>query len=579
MPAAALELPGVVGVLTGAERSSRCRGPFRRASREACRTTQLPPTSRATWASRSPSSSPSRATSPRTPRSSSRSTTTRSTRRSDGARALASPTAPSTRRSRPRDVVVEGRYVFPRWSCTPVECYGVVADWRGDGLTAWANFQGPFTLHAVAAAALGPRGSKLRLITPPDSGGSFGIKSSVFAYVVLLGLARASSACPCAGPKTASSTWRRARTRPGARPSSTRRSPTTASCSASATTSPRTSARTSARRSRRRCTACTARLSGAYRVRNVATRNRVVLTNRCPTGLNRGFGGPQLYLPLERTMDSRGGRLGLDPAELRRRNLVPEFPYTTPSGGIYDVGRLRGRARRGARARALRRAACRAGRRARRSGSASPASSSRRSRTWATSRSPRRRPSAPRLSRSRGTSRAARSSISPARRDRGAALDDAAGPGAPHGRRADRRRPPRRRARGRRRDRRAGHLDERLVGRVRRVLVAVQRRRCGRGRGGRRPLADEDRGDPRPCSARTTFAAPRGRHVPLESRVAAGRAWSLGSRRRAFYAAPHLAAARRRRSRRVVRRARLRRRRRGRRGRRATPARCACSTT
>ena len=45
--------------------------------------------------------------------------------------------------------------MFPRWSCTPVECYGVVADWRGDGLTAWANFQGPFTLHGVAAAALG----------------------------------------------------------------------------------------------------------------------------------------------------------------------------------------------------------------------------------------------------------------------------------------------------------------------------------------------------------------------------------------------------------------------------------------
>ena len=46
---------------------------------------------------------------------------------------------------------------FPRFSCTPVECYGVVADWdEAEGrLTAWANFQGPFTLHGVAAAALG----------------------------------------------------------------------------------------------------------------------------------------------------------------------------------------------------------------------------------------------------------------------------------------------------------------------------------------------------------------------------------------------------------------------------------------
>jgi 2-furoyl-CoA dehydrogenase large subunit len=79
-------------------------------------------------------------------------------------------------------------------------------------------------------------------------------------------------------------------------------------------------------------------LNGAYRVRNVAARNRVVLTNRCPTGLNRGFGGPQLYLALERTMDIAARRLELDPAELRRRNLVREFPYRTPSGALYDSG-------------------------------------------------------------------------------------------------------------------------------------------------------------------------------------------------------------------------------------------------
>ena len=81
-------------------------------------------------------------------------------------------------------------------------------------------------------------------------------------------------------------------------------------------------------------------LSGAYRVLHVAARNRVVLTNRCPTGLNRGFGGPQLYFALERTMTIAAGRLGLDPAELRRRNLIgaDEFPYRTPSGGLYDSG-------------------------------------------------------------------------------------------------------------------------------------------------------------------------------------------------------------------------------------------------
>ena len=116
------------------------------------------------------------------------------------------------------DLVVRERFRFPRWSCTPVECYGVVCDWdQPTGtLTAWANFQGPFTLHSVAAAALRLPGSKLRLITPRDSGGSFGIKSAVYAYVVLIGLAPAASAFPCAGPKTASSISRRAPRQPRA---------------------------------------------------------------------------------------------------------------------------------------------------------------------------------------------------------------------------------------------------------------------------------------------------------------------------------------------------------------------------
>jgi 2-furoyl-CoA dehydrogenase large subunit len=63
-----------------------------------------------------------------------------------------------------------------------------------------------------------------------------------------------------------------------------------------------------------------------------------------PSGLNRGFGGPQLYLALERTMTIAANRLGLDSAELRRRNLVPAdaFPYRTPSGALYDSGDYEG---------------------------------------------------------------------------------------------------------------------------------------------------------------------------------------------------------------------------------------------
>ncbi|MGI9110909.1 MAG: xanthine dehydrogenase family protein molybdopterin-binding subunit [Gaiellaceae bacterium] len=240
------------------------------------------------------------------------------------------------------DLVIEEPFHFPRWSGTPVECYGVVADWNAaaGSLTAWANFQGPFTLHSVAAGALGLPGSKLRLITPPDSGGSFGIKATVYVYVVLMGLASKHLGVPVR--------WIEDRIEHLAASSASTARTTTVRAGFSRAgellalaydvvedvgayiraPEPATLYRMHGS------------LSGAYRVQNVAARNRVALTNRCPTGLNRGFGGPQLYLALEGVMNVAAKRLGLDPAELRRRNLIgaDAFPYRTPSGGLYDSG-------------------------------------------------------------------------------------------------------------------------------------------------------------------------------------------------------------------------------------------------
>ncbi|MGB8103709.1 MAG: molybdopterin cofactor-binding domain-containing protein, partial [Pseudolabrys sp.] len=88
-----------------------------------------------------------------------------------------------------RKVSVSIRY--PRNSCTPIETYGIVAmyDPGEDAYDVLANFQGPFSLHPVMARALKVPGNRLRLRTPPDSGGSFGIKQGVFPYVVLIGVA------------------------------------------------------------------------------------------------------------------------------------------------------------------------------------------------------------------------------------------------------------------------------------------------------------------------------------------------------------------------------------------------------
>jgi 2-furoyl-CoA dehydrogenase large subunit len=240
------------------------------------------------------------------------------------------------------DLVVRERFRFPRWSCTPVECYGVVADWnQAEGsLTAWANFQGPFTLHSVAAAALGLSGSKLRLITPPDSGGSFGIKSAVFHYVVLMGLASRKLGVPVR--------WIEDRLEHLAASSAASGRVTELEAGFTADgelVALRYDAIEDVGAYVRAPEPATlyrmhGSLSGAYRVRNVAARNRVVLTNTLPSGLNRGFGGPQLYLALERTMTIAAERLGIEAAELRRRNLIPAdaFPYETPSGALYDSG-------------------------------------------------------------------------------------------------------------------------------------------------------------------------------------------------------------------------------------------------
>src|SRR5580692_12485495 len=77
---------------------------------------------------------------------------------------------------------------YPRNSCTPIETYGVVAEYdpSDDAYDVLANFQGPFSIHAVISRALKVPGNRVRLRTPPDSGGSFGVKQGVFPYIVLL---------------------------------------------------------------------------------------------------------------------------------------------------------------------------------------------------------------------------------------------------------------------------------------------------------------------------------------------------------------------------------------------------------
>ncbi|MEU6698775.1 xanthine dehydrogenase family protein molybdopterin-binding subunit [Pseudonocardia sp. NPDC046786] len=64
------------------------------------------------------------------------------------------------------------------------------------------------------------------------------------------------------------------------------------------------------------------------------------LTNTTPMGAFRGAGRPEAAAHLERLVDVAAAELGIDPVELRRRNLLDPaaFPHTTPTGATYDVG-------------------------------------------------------------------------------------------------------------------------------------------------------------------------------------------------------------------------------------------------
>ncbi|MDE3075457.1 MAG: xanthine dehydrogenase family protein, partial [Chloroflexota bacterium] len=79
---------------------------------------------------------------------------------------------------------------------------------------------------------------------------------------------------------------------------------------------------------------------GPYRISKARARATAVYTNCAPVGPYRGAGRPEATYALERAVDAAARAIGMDPVELRRKNLLnaDEFPYTTPTGPVYDSG-------------------------------------------------------------------------------------------------------------------------------------------------------------------------------------------------------------------------------------------------
>ena len=81
-------------------------------------------------------------------------------------------------------------------------------------------------------------------------------------------------------------------------------------------------------------------LPAAYKLKNIRIDFSQVLTNKGPAAPNRGYSRlPQIWF-MERVVDICGHTLGIPADTMRLRNYVPEFPYTTPNGCVYDSGDL-----------------------------------------------------------------------------------------------------------------------------------------------------------------------------------------------------------------------------------------------
>ena len=80
--------------------------------------------------------------------------------------------------------------------------------------------------------------------------------------------------------------------------------------------------------------------AGAYQVEALYGRHRLIITNTSPTNAYRGAGRPEAVYVVERLVDAAADVLGLDPLEIRRRNVIQpdQMPYRTLTGTVFDSG-------------------------------------------------------------------------------------------------------------------------------------------------------------------------------------------------------------------------------------------------
>jgi carbon-monoxide dehydrogenase large subunit len=236
------------------------------------------------------------------------------------------------------DVVVTRRYFQPRLIPNAIEPRAVLAQAGPSGeLTLWSATQVPHILRFALQLVLGIPEAKIRVIAP-DVGGGFGSKLNVYAEEALA----ASLALRLGRPVK----WTEERAENYLATIHGRdvvHELTFAADKDGTITAVKSEATCAMGAYLQLVTPGIPLLgawvySGPYAIPNYSVTFTGVFTNTTPTDAYRGAGRPEATYVLERTMDALARELEMDPVELRRRNLVTEFPYTMASGLTIDSG-------------------------------------------------------------------------------------------------------------------------------------------------------------------------------------------------------------------------------------------------
>ncbi|MFL5829943.1 MAG: xanthine dehydrogenase family protein molybdopterin-binding subunit [Solirubrobacteraceae bacterium] len=236
------------------------------------------------------------------------------------------------------DVVTKGRIFSPRLAACPVEPRATVARWDEEGkLHIWLSTQTPHQDKMVLGLLLGLQPEQVRVVAP-DVGGGFGGKGLDAEDVLVAWLARATG-------KTVRWTETRSENLVAMHHGRAQRidfeigggrdgviQALRVSILQDAGAYPGIGAFLANLTALMSC--------GVYRIAKFESEVKAVVTNSTPTGPVRGAGRPEATQMIERAVDMFAAEIGMDPAEVRRKNFIPAdaFPYTTASGAPYDVG-------------------------------------------------------------------------------------------------------------------------------------------------------------------------------------------------------------------------------------------------